>query len=76
MKAAWAAVPSRSRISQEVSAITGTGAASSPRWPRSSELDARLADLSQLTDDERATIAAVIDAITTKAKLRLITGVS
>lgn len=37
-------------------------------------LDARLADLGQLTDDERATILAVIDAITTKAKLRLITG--
>ncbi len=37
-------------------------------------LDARLADLGQLTGDERATITAVIDAITTKAKLRLITG--
>ena len=37
-------------------------------------LDARLADLSQLTDDERATITNVIDAITTKAKLRLIIG--
>ena len=39
-----------------------------------SALDARLADLSQLDDDERATILAVIDAITTKAKLSLITG--
>jgi len=37
-------------------------------------LGARLADLSQLDDDERATILAVIDAITTKAKPRLITG--
>ena len=37
-------------------------------------LDARLADLGQLTDDERATILAVIDAITTKAELRPITG--
>jgi transcriptional regulator with XRE-family HTH domain len=37
-------------------------------------IDARLAPLSQLTDDKRATILAVIDAITTKAKLRLITG--
>ena len=37
-------------------------------------LDARLADLGQLTDDERATILAVIDAITTKAKLCLVTG--
>lgn len=36
--------------------------------------DTRLADLGQLTGDERATIIAVIDAITTKAKLRLITG--
>jgi transcriptional regulator with XRE-family HTH domain len=48
-----------------------------PRRPlhaRGNALDARLADLSQLTDDERATILAVIDAITTKAKLRLITG--
>jgi len=36
--------------------------------------DAKLADLAQLTDDERATIANVIDAITTKARLRLITG--
>jgi len=37
-------------------------------------VDARLADLDTLTDDERATITNVIDAITTKAKLRLITG--
>ena len=48
-----------------------------PRRPLhapSSPIDARLADLDGLTDDERATIANVIDAITTKAKLRLITG--
>jgi transcriptional regulator with XRE-family HTH domain len=37
-------------------------------------LDARLADLDQLTDDERTTITNVIDALVTKAKLRLITG--
>lgn len=36
--------------------------------------DARLADLDQLTDEERATITNVIDALVTKAKLRLITG--
>lgn len=40
----------------------------------SSHVDARLADLDQLTDEERATIANVIDALVTKAKLRLITG--
>ena len=48
-----------------------------PRRPLhapSSPIDARLADLDGLTDDERATIANVIDAITTKAKLRLLTG--
>ena len=39
-----------------------------------SHVDARLADLDQLTDDERATITNVIDALVTKAKLRLITG--
>lgn len=37
-------------------------------------VDAKLADLSDLSDDERATITAVIDAITTKAKLRAITS--
>jgi hypothetical protein len=37
-------------------------------------VDARLADLDQLSDDERATITNVIDALVTKAKLRLITG--
>lgn len=37
-------------------------------------VDARLADLDQLTDDERNTITNVIDALVTKAKLRLITG--
>lgn len=37
-------------------------------------VEARLADLDDLTDDERATITAVIGAITTKAKLRLLTG--
>ena len=36
-------------------------------------LDAGLADLGQLTDDERATILAVI---ATKAKLRIITGMA
>lgn len=40
----------------------------------SSHVDARLADLDQLSDDERTTIANVIDALVTKAKLRLITG--
>lgn len=40
----------------------------------SSHLDARLADLDQLTDDERATITNVIDALVTKAKLRLLTS--
>ncbi|MFT3876846.1 MAG: helix-turn-helix transcriptional regulator [Propioniciclava sp.] len=40
----------------------------------SSHVDVRLADLDQLTDDERATITNVIDAMVTKAKLRLITG--
>jgi len=48
-----------------------------PRRPLRSPggpIDAKLADLAQLTDDERATILAVIDAITTKARLRLITG--
>ncbi|HUY49677.1 MAG TPA: helix-turn-helix transcriptional regulator [Streptosporangiaceae bacterium] len=48
-----------------------------PRRPLRSPggpIDAKLADLAHLTDDERATILAVIDAITTKARLRLITG--
>lgn len=40
----------------------------------SSHVDARLTDLDQLTDEERATITNVIDALVTKAKLRLITG--
>ncbi|WP_203337840.1 hypothetical protein [Nocardioides limicola] len=40
----------------------------------SSHVDARLADLDQPSDEERATIANVIDALVTKAKLRLITG--
>ena len=40
----------------------------------SNHIDARLADLDQLTDDERTTITNVIDALITKAKLRLITG--
>lgn len=40
----------------------------------SSHVDARLADLDQLTDEERATLTNVIDALVTKAKLRLITG--
>lgn len=39
-----------------------------------SQLDARLADLDQLTDDERTTITNVIDALITKSKLRAITG--
>ena len=33
-----------------------------------------LPPLQELTDDERATIANVIDATTTRARLRLITG--
>lgn len=37
-------------------------------------LEARLADLGQLTDEERATITNVIDALVTKTRLRLITG--
>jgi transcriptional regulator with XRE-family HTH domain len=40
----------------------------------SSHVDARLADLDHLTDEERATITNVIDALATKAKLRVITG--
>ena len=40
----------------------------------SSHVDARLSDLDQLTDDERATITNVIDALVTKSKLRAITG--
>jgi len=51
--------------------------ADAPRRPLhapANAVDARLADLDTLTDDERATITNVIDAITTKAKLRLITG--
>lgn len=50
---------------------------SAPRRPLnapSTIVDARLADLDQLTDDERATIANVIDALVTKAKLRLLTS--
>ena len=35
-------------------------------------VDARLADLDQLIDEARATITNVIDALVTKAKLRLI----
>ena len=37
-------------------------------------IDAKLADLAQLSDDERAIVLGVIDAVTTKAKLRLITS--
>jgi len=40
----------------------------------SNHVDARLADLDQLTDEERNTITNVINALVTKAKLRLITG--
>ena len=40
----------------------------------SNHVDARLADLDQLSDEERNTITNVIDALVTKAKLRLITG--
>ncbi|NYG58740.1 transcriptional regulator with XRE-family HTH domain [Nocardioides daedukensis] len=40
----------------------------------SRHVDARLVDLDQLSDEERTTIANVIDALVTKAKLRLITG--
>ena len=45
-----------------------------PRNAPSSHVDARLADLDQLTDEELATITNVIDALVTKAKSRLITG--
>lgn len=38
----------------------------------SNHVDARLADLDQLTDEERATITNVIDALGTNAKLRLV----
>jgi hypothetical protein len=57
-------------------ALSGSGLiqVDRPLHASGSALDARLADLDHLTDDERATILAVIDAITTKAKLRLITG--
>ncbi|QGG39918.1 hypothetical protein [Aeromicrobium yanjiei] len=40
----------------------------------SSAVNARLTDLHQLSDEERHTITNVIDALVTKAKLRLITG--
>lgn len=40
----------------------------------SNHVDARLADLDQLTEEERATITNVIDALVTIARLRLITG--
>lgn len=40
----------------------------------SNHVDARLADLDQLTDEERNTVTNVINAVVTKAKLRLITG--
>ncbi|MEQ7129500.1 helix-turn-helix transcriptional regulator [Actinopolymorpha sp. B11F2] len=40
----------------------------------SSHVDTRLADLDQLTDDERATITNVIDALVTESKLRAITS--
>lgn len=39
-----------------------------------SQLDARLTDLDQLTDDERTTITNVIDALITKAKVRALTN--
>ncbi|MGL5850617.1 MAG: helix-turn-helix domain-containing protein [Phycicoccus sp.] len=45
-----------------------------PLTAPSSHLDARLTDLDQLTDDERTTITNVIDALITKAKLRLLTS--
>ncbi len=50
------------------------GAERRPLNAPSNHVDARLADLDQLTDDERNTITNVIDALVTKAKLRLITG--
>jgi hypothetical protein len=59
--------PGPGKISHaEVSTVTtrGTSASWTPGFT----------DLGQLTDDERATILAVIDAITSNAKLRLITG--
>jgi hypothetical protein len=58
----------------------GPSSPESPQLDRASpapdlgDRDARLADLDQLTDEERVTITNVIDALVTKAKLRLITG--
>lgn len=48
-----------------------------PRRPLHAPEDAlgdKLADLASLNDNERALVLGVIDVITTKAKLRLITG--
>jgi transcriptional regulator with XRE-family HTH domain len=48
-----------------------------PRRPLHGPEDAlgdKLADLAGLDDNERALVLGVIDAVTTKAKLRLITG--
>lgn len=49
-------------------------AARRPLNAPSSHVDARLADLDQLWVEECTTIANVIDALVTKAKLWLITG--
>lgn len=54
--------------------VTPPDAPRQPLHAPHNALGARLADLGQLTSDERATILAVIDAITTKAKLGLTVG--
>lgn len=45
-----------------------------PLHPGDHGLTDRLADLAHLTDDDRHILLGVIDALTTKAKLRLLTG--
>jgi hypothetical protein len=45
-----------------------------PLHPGDHGLTDRLADLAHLTDDDRHVLLGVIDALTTKAKLRLLTG--
>jgi transcriptional regulator with XRE-family HTH domain len=45
-----------------------------PLHPDDHSLTDRLADLAHLTDDDRHILLGVIDSLTTKAKLRLLTG--
>jgi transcriptional regulator with XRE-family HTH domain len=45
-----------------------------PLHPGDHGLTDRLSDLAHLTDDDRHILLGVIDALTTKAKLRLLTG--